>query len=90
MSKDSSKPTRRRRTKKEPRTLLGLGLDNEDGHKRITTGEKFVLVGGSAETHEKMTETTIKTFEELKRRRKHLETIDPRELREIIEKSQPQ
>jgi hypothetical protein len=69
--------------------LLGVGLDNEDGHKRITTGEKFALVGGSQETHEVMTETMLKTFEELKRRSKPLETIDPRELGEIIEKSRP-
>ena len=69
--------------------LLGVGLDNQDGHKRITTGEKFVLVGGSAETHERMAETTIKTFEELKRRDKHLETIDRCELAEIIHKSTP-
>ncbi len=74
---------------KQPSGLLGVGLDNTDGHKRITTGEKFVLVGGSAETHERMAETTIKTFEELKRRDKHLETIDRRELAEIIHRSTP-
>ena len=88
MSKDSSKPTRKKR---QPRIggIIGVGLDNEDGHKRITTGEKFVLVGGSEVTHEKMTETIVKTFEELKRRDKELETVDPRELGEIIDKSQP-
>lgn len=88
MSKDPSKPTRKKR---QPRIggLLGVGLDNEDGHKRITTGEKFVLVGGSQETHEKMTETVVKTFEELKRRDKHLENVDPRELAEILDKSRP-
>ncbi len=70
-------------------SLLGVGLDNTDGHKRLTTGDKFVLVGGSAETHERMAETTIKTFEELKRRDKHLETVDPRELADILHKSTP-
>ena len=69
--------------------LLGVGLDNQDGHKRITTGEQFVLVGGSAETHERMAETTVKTFEELRRRDKRLENVDPRELAEIIHKSTP-
>lgn len=69
--------------------LLGVGLDNADGHKRVTTGDQFVLVGGSAETHERMAETTIKTFEELKRRDKRLETVDPRELAEILHKSTP-
>ena len=72
-----------------PAGLLGLGLDNQDGHKRITKGDQFVLVGGSAETHERMTETTLKTFEELKRRDKRLESVDPRELAEIILKSTP-
>ncbi len=88
MSKDSSKPARKKRQPKVS-GLLGVGLDNEDGHKRITTGDKFVLVGGSQETHEKMTETVVKTFEELKRRDKHLENVDPRELAEILDKSRP-
>jgi heptaprenylglyceryl phosphate synthase len=89
VSKDSSKPTRKKRQPKVS-AILGVGLDNEDGHKRITTGEKFILVGGSQDTHERMTETMVKTFEELKRRDKHLETVDPRELGEIIHKAQPQ
>ena len=70
--------------------LLGLGLDGDDGHKRITQGEQFHLVGGSEETHGRMTETVIKTFEELKRRDRRLETVDPRELAEILHKSTPQ
>ena len=88
MSKDSSKPTRKKRQPKVS-GILGVGLDNEDGHKRITTGEKFILVGGSETTHERMTETIVKTFEELKRRDKELENVDPQELGEIIHKSQP-
>lgn len=88
MSKDSSKPARKKRQPKI-NGILGVGLDNEDGHKRITTGEKFVLLGGSQDTHERMTETMVKTFEELKRRDKQLENVDPRELGEIIDKSQP-
>jgi len=77
---------------KHPRrqaALLGLGLDNDDGHKRITTGKDFAIVGGSAETHEKMTETVMKTFEELKRRRKPLVAVEPKELAEILHKSTP-
>jgi hypothetical protein len=88
VSKESHKPARKSR-KPTIKGLLGVGLDNEDGHKRITTGEKFVLVGGSAETHDRMTETMVKTFEELKRRDKALERVDHRELCEIIEKSRP-
>ncbi len=69
--------------------LLGLGLDNTDGHKRITTGERFAIVGGSEETHGRMTETVVKTFETLKTRGKQLEQVEPRELAEILHRSTP-
>lgn len=82
------KPVRKRR-KKRTRALLGLGLDNADGHKRITTGEKFLILGGSEETHERMTETVVKTFEELKQRGKPLEDVETGELSEIIHRSTP-
>ncbi len=87
----SSKPTKRGR-KRQPKPkagLLGLAFDNDDGHKRITSGEQFLLVGGSQEKHEFMTETVLKTFEELKRRAKRLETVDPTELAEILHKATP-
>ena len=69
--------------------LLGLGLDNTDGHKRITTGERFAIVGGSEETHGRMTETVVKTFETLKTRGKQLEQVEPKELAEILHRSTP-
>jgi hypothetical protein len=80
---------RRKKKKHGAQALFGLGLDNKDGHKRITTGEKFAILGGSAETHEKLTETVVKTFEELKQRGKELEQVEPTELAEIIHKSAP-
>jgi len=70
--------------------LLGVGLDNEDGHKRLTQAEKFSIVGGSEETHERITETLIKTFEELKDKGKELEETPPKELGEIIQNNTPQ
>lgn len=70
--------------------LLGVGLDNQDGHKRITTGEQFAIVGGSEETHGRMTETVIKTFEELKHRGKHLHEVEPKELADIIHRAKPE
>jgi hypothetical protein len=70
--------------------LLGIGLDNQDGHKRITTGEQFAILGGSEETHGRMTETVIKKFEELKGRGKHLHQVESHELKDIIKQSTPQ
>ena len=81
------KVTRRRKAKSAH--LLGLGLDNDDGHKRLTSAEQFTLVGGSDETHTKMTETVLKTFETLKERGKPLQAVEPQELAEIIHKSTP-
>nr|WP_221774591.1 hypothetical protein [Pelagicoccus albus] len=69
--------------------MLGVGLDNEDGHKRITRADKFSIVGGSQETHEKMTETVMKTFEDMKKAGKQLETIEHKHLAELIEKNRP-
>ena len=70
--------------------LIGLGLDNEDGHKRITHGEKFAILGGSEETHEKMTESVLKTFEDLKRRGKLLEHASSQEVADLLKKHQSQ
>jgi hypothetical protein len=83
------KPVRKRKRAPREAALFGVGLDNRDGHKRITTGEKFIILGGSAETHERMTETIVKTFEELKQRGKPLEAVEPKELSEIINRSTP-
>jgi hypothetical protein len=73
---------------KKPKTtaLLGVGLDNEDGHKRLTRGKNFVLVGGSQDTHSKMQETAIKLNEHLDRKGKRLEEVSPRELGDILER----
>ena len=66
--------------------LLGLGIDNKDGHTRITTGENFKLVGGSEETHGVMQEKAIKMNEHLKDRGKTLEQISREEFHEIADK----
>jgi hypothetical protein len=63
--------------------VLGLGLDNHDGHMRVTAGENFRLIGGSAETHGAMTEKAIKMNEHLKRRGKTLDTVSREEFHEI-------
>ncbi len=65
--------------------LLGLGLDNEDGHVRFTKGENFRLFGGSQETHEEMQDKAIRFNEELKKRDKRLEDINREELGEIAD-----
>ena len=62
--------------------LLGVGLDS-DGHKRVTTGPNFALVGGSKETHEEMTEKAVKINEKLKAKGKALEEVGRDEFDDI-------
>ena len=66
--------------------LLGVGLDNDDGQKRITTGHNFLLAGGSKDTHEHLQEKAIKFNEELDRRKKRLEDIGPDEFHDIADR----
>jgi hypothetical protein len=64
--------------------IVGVGLDNTDGHKRITRTEEMVLVGGSAETHERMQETAIRFAERLEARGKKLPETGVREAIELL------
>jgi hypothetical protein len=70
-------------SKKKKALMLGVGLDS-DGHKRLTTGPNFALVGGSQDTHEQMTEKAVKINEKLKARGKHLETVTREEFDDIV------
>ncbi|MFO7898993.1 MAG: hypothetical protein R6V58_08025 [Planctomycetota bacterium] len=71
--------------RKKKALLLGLGLDNEDGHVRYTKGPNFRLFGGSEETHEEMQDKAIRFNEELEKREKRLEDINRDEFGEIAE-----
>jgi hypothetical protein len=64
--------------------MLGLGLDS-DGHKRVTTGPNFALVGGSQETHEIMTEKVVKINEKLSERGKNLDNVSSEEFDDVAQ-----
>ncbi len=74
---DASKQKRRPKA-----VILGLGLDS-DGHKRLTTGQNFLLVGGSEETHNVMTEKVIKINEKLAGKGKQLEQLSREEFDDL-------
>ncbi len=75
-----SKPVKK--SKQAKAVILGVGLDS-DGHKRMTTGPNFALVGGSHETHEQMTEKAIKINEKLQQKGKQLEEVSREEFDDI-------
>lgn len=62
--------------------MLGVGLDS-DGHKRVTRGDNFTLVGGSKDTHEEMTEKAIKINEKLRAKGKSLDSVSREEFDDI-------
>jgi hypothetical protein len=64
--------------------FLGVGLDGEDGHRRVTRTAEFLLVGGSAETHERMQETAVRFEEALERRGKTLAEADVAEVIDLL------
>jgi hypothetical protein len=64
--------------------LLGLGLDGDDGHVRLTKGPDFRLLGGSEGTHARMLEHAMRLQDELARRGKRLADVEPDELRAIV------
>jgi hypothetical protein len=71
-----------KKARKRKAVMLGVGLDS-DGHRRITTGPNFLLAGGTAETHEVMTEKAIKINEKLADKGKSLEEVSHEEFDEI-------
>lgn len=73
-----------KKKKREVIGLLGVGLDNEDGHSRITRSENFVLLGGSEETHEQMQDIAIRFDESLKEKGKDLRETCVEEVIEIL------
>ena len=64
--------------------MLGLGLD-ADGHKRLTTGPNFILMGGSQETHDVMTEKAVKINEKLSAAGKRLDDVSHEEFDAIAQ-----
>ena len=85
-------PKKRKRTKRVS-GVLGVGLDATDGIKRITTTESMTVVGGSADTHERMQETAIKFNEALEKKGRTLPELSVKQaaelLREAIRESLP-
>lgn len=70
--------------KKAKNVMLGVGLDS-DGHKRITTGSNFGIVGGTEETHEVLKEKVIKINEKLANKGRTLDSVSREEFDDIAQ-----
>jgi hypothetical protein len=70
--------------KEEVVGFLGVGLDGQDEHKRLTTTDHFLLVGGSQETHERMQDVAIYFNESLEARGKRLADTEAKEALDLL------
>lgn len=66
--------------------IIGHGGQNKDGHRRITKGDRILVVGGTKENHEMIAEKAIKFTEEVKKRGRTMDNLRPGDVREIFEK----
>ncbi len=64
--------------------LLGVGFDAEDGHVRITTGDKFDVIMGSDESHDYMANLIRRIEEELEAQGLQLDELSPDKFSEIV------
>jgi hypothetical protein len=64
--------------------FLGVGLDNQDGHHRVTQSDNFLLVGGSSDTHERMQDVAIYFDESLESKGKRLEDAEAQEILDLL------
>ena len=70
----------------EKSLLLGLGFDCKDGHKRISRGSNFYILGGSNKSHKELQGKVLQFNDELKKRRKKLNKIGKKEFYDIAER----
>ena len=77
----------REQNKPEVLGLLGVGIDNADGHKRVTRSEEFLLVGGSKETHENMQDIAMRFSDSLKKKGKRLPETPVEEVIDLLHKA---
>ena len=78
---------RKTKTKPEFVGLLGVGLDNDDGHHRITRSDEIILVGGSDQTHSKMQDVAIHLNESLRTRGKRLRDASTEEVADLLQRA---
>ena len=81
MSSDS------RQKKQQVLGFLGVGLDNQDGHQRVTRTDNFLLIGGSQETHEQLQDVSIRFNESLKERGKRLADASVEEAVDLLHRA---
>jgi hypothetical protein len=77
----------KRKTEAKVCGLLGVGLDGVQGECHTTRGTDFYLVGGSAETHERMQDLVLRMREKLKGKGKRFSDLTSPEFEDLARDS---
>jgi len=77
-------PARKTKVRRKKGLLVGVRLDEGDGHSRVSRGEDFLAVGGTKEAHEHLRETVAEVSDEVKRRGRAMAEVRRKEFREIL------
>jgi hypothetical protein len=77
-------PARKAKVRRKKGLLVGVRLDEGDGHSRVSRGEDFLAVGGTKEAHEHLRETVAEVSDEVKRRGRALAEVRRKEFSEIL------
>ena len=64
--------------------ILGLGLDHEDGHLRLTKGKGFDIYQGSEESHDQMHELCRKILDRIEKQGKQLQDLSREEFASLL------
>ncbi len=67
--------------------LVGVRVQESDGHRRVSRGDDFVALGGDREGHEHLRETCAAISDEVRRRGRYIADVDREEFREILERA---
>ena len=64
--------------------IIGFGLDNQDGHQRVTRADAYALFSGSERSHEEMQTLCARLEAALAARGLTLEQANPAQLERMI------
>ncbi|HMP72719.1 MAG TPA: hypothetical protein PKE55_05590 [Kiritimatiellia bacterium] len=71
--------------------MIGLAVDGEDGHVRVTHGSNFSVLMGSEPTHEALQGICLQINDALKQQGRALEDLTPDEFAALVrEVAQPE
>jgi hypothetical protein len=66
--------------------IVALAFDSHDGHSRLTTSDQFFIMGGSEDTHQKMTQVVLRTCESLERQGKSVSDATQEEIQKLLQR----